>query len=218
MESVSIIVDGDYLTLYKPENIEKTIGLHREILSAKKQVESEPVTDMSIRLRYELSGGKSLVREYYMNSHDKALRELIDDTQELVNVPEAIMDRKAVGISVTAETVLSCRVVSCVMEDGEPYPMDLEYVFDAGDAYELYSRGILPDMQDSGIGRIWLNTDDGFYDTVYDCTIYISLGEKNADGEWIYDTFQTTVTAYSRFTVQWLTEHGVELELLEEHK
>jgi len=63
------------------------------------------------------------------------------------------------------------------------------------------------------LGKVWLAPDEDYETNVYDCTIRLSLEERQADNSYNGDYFYTTLTVQATRTRAWLAANAEDLEL-----
>lgn len=90
-----------------------------------------------------------------------------------------------------------------------------------GEAEELYTQCIVPDMADGTIGTVWIVADEKYENTVYAVQIRIDMRQQvisDNGAEWIYkyNYFYTVPTVNSVRTNRWLADHGVVLRTIAE--
>lgn len=226
IEAVTIYCEGSPVTFKEPENIEKVTALHERLAADKRENEAflksngtynDGVSLTYIDLRYWLPNDKSLWREYEIISPIEDIKLM----EELLNTREAILSRKETSIEITPESISYAHIefLDPNGETADPYGGDKVYPYTTieltrEEAYELYSECLLPDFNDCTLGRIWLITDDSYYNTIYDATIRIEVrGDVNKD-QVTYDYMYTVPTADSLRTKQWLEEHDIPLTLI----
>lgn len=168
---------------------------------------SNPECWAIMNLKYTLADGSTVSRAYSLLGRDTwgDIRSL----ESLMNTPAAIESRKATDFPVTLENIMYASVYSGYygLGGGEEYTLELS----EEDAHELYYDCILPDMADGTIGLVWLVQDNGYYDSVYDCSIYIECYERlrTLDGGERYQSFHVVPNENSLRTNAWLADHGV---------
>jgi len=125
---------------------------------------------------------------------------------DLMNSREAIDVRKKSRIPVTEDSI-SYAAVSYFDRSAAVFQ---EVRLTSEEAYDLYSRCILPDIEDGALGRVWLVMDDSYLETVCAATIHIELMQREPDGEYTKDYFDTTLTVDAERTAAWLRARGIE--------
>jgi ABC-2 type transport system permease protein len=124
----------------------------------------------------------------------------------IMNSREAVDVRKTTRIPVTEDSIGYATVgyfdrAAAVFQEVQLTPEE---------AYELYSRCILPDIDDGALGRVWIVPDDSYLDTVCAAAVHIELIQREPDGDYTKDYFDITLTADAERTVAWLKERGIE--------
>lgn len=215
------------VTLRDPENIQAALALHESILSHR-ALHCQDIRGASTAVSFtyyrtdEQGRRQVILRRYYnlsttldqVNDFDSDISKL----QELANVPEAIQDRKKLREEITPAAIQYAAVFE-TYTTGEEDPVFLELTSE--EAYDLYTRCILPDLEEGTLGRVWLITGEDYARTVSNLQITISLVytrpgstslERAQDVE--YDFFYTVPTRDSWRTNRWLQAHGVKVRTL----
>ena len=223
--TVRVSGGGTNCYLEEPENIEAAIELHESIINNKSLYEQDVNRrgyNTTVRVIYTLENGDKLSRSYRMRSgeyytHDGwkegDIPEDLYTLQDLGNCREAILDRKKLNIPVALDTIIYANVITYNPSDNTEYTYELT----KEEAWELYRECVVPDIEEQKLGRIWVVTDDSYYNTVCDAHINIDLYSREGvmveDGHYITydDSFSTTVTFDAERTVRWLESHGIEL-------
>ena len=120
-----------------------------------------------------------------------------------MNVKEAVDYRKNLEIPVTTDTIADAYINYFDKNEENYKTVELT----AEQAYQLYTDCILPDINDGALGKIWLVTDDNYYNNVYDCTINYSVEKRLSDNNYKNDYFYTTLTLNSERTKKWLQDN-----------
>lgn len=168
---------------------------------------SDPDCYAVVKVEYTLTSGDKLTRRYELMGRDTTgdIRAL----QNLVNTKPGIATRNETDFPVTLENILYAGVNSGYypLGGGEDYSVELT----ESEAHELYYDCMLPDMADGTLGLVYLIEDNGYYDTEYDCTIYIDCYERlrtPGAGE-RYQSLYVNVSAAAERTCEWLAQHGI---------
>ncbi len=204
VKDVSIMCIGENIILEEPENIKAVIELHRDIISHKNANEActgKLNADIYyVSIVYTYKNGKTLSRNY--NIYKDASNDVYT-LNDLMNVKEAVDYRKTLDIPVNIDTIADA-YVSCFDKTEARYK---DYELSPEQAYQLYSECILPDIDDGTLGKIWLVTDENYYNNVYDCSINFSVEKRLKDNEYKSDYFYTTLTLNSQRTKKWLSDN-----------
>ena len=236
--------DG-WADLEEPENIAQAMALHKSLIQNRTIHEQEKPENgryINVTFSYSAPADETGHSKTLMNRHYTVLitdelaadpRSDVMQLQEVMNSLEAIRERKALSLPVTAKTIYHAAITPYEVYDEEPYQLELT----AEEAYELYTECILPDIAEGTLGRIWIITDEEYRDTVYN--VQISMGVQQPRPDWAvtgivaaeyataeaaydkefpyqYDHFSTVPTVNSRRTNAWLESHGVPLETIRE--
>lgn len=205
VESVTLSCSG-WATLEAPENIDAALRLHSDIVAHKGQLaDGDDTYTQMLLIEYQLTDGKTLTRQYELAYGDDALA-----LQDLLNVQEALEDRKSTEYPIT-ELNIDAAYVSYSVPDGEGSGTYEQLDLSPAEALELYTTCILPDLAEGTLGHVWLYTDDTYLDTVYACEIRIECFVRNTDEGYQYQSFYTVPTTSSLRTNAWLEAHGVTL-------
>ena len=225
VSSVRLSDGGTNCNLEEPENIKAAMQLHESIINNKALYERDTNSNVrctTVRVIYILENGKKISRSYriangeYYDGDKWVYGEAPADLytlQEIGNCREAVLDRKKTTIPVTPETIVYGSVVAYNPNTNTEYHFELTNE----EAWELYHECVVPDIEEQKLGRIWVITDDSYYNTVCDASINIDLYSREGvaveDGYYIThdDSFSTTVTVDAVRTVNWLKEHGIEV-------
>ncbi len=217
VESVSVGAGGWEMQFREAENIEAVLALHGDIIAHKEENESlaqsdRDVSALYLSLQYALKGGETLKRAYTLYfpeplEEDGVLAGDYARLDALVNSGEALEQRKCGEIPVSAESISYAYV-----DVYDPVLMSYRsYELTAAEAADLYAGCILPDTDESSLGRVWLIPDETYAETAAAATVQLELSQRSAAGRYTYDglTFQITMDA-SR-TLDWFTRHGYTL-------
>jgi ABC-2 type transport system permease protein len=125
VERVTVNVAGETASLERPENIARVCALHESVIAHKAQHErgvrgiygTADVRNPRVlrcSLRYALRSGRMLTREYdlYYAEGDPATYGDAALLQDVINCQEAIDDRKALRVPVSADTVIHAEVTA----------------------------------------------------------------------------------------------------------
>ncbi len=209
--AVTITVDGDPATLHEADNIALVTQLHKSIMSNRAIHSVATGADYAdLRMTYDLTNGGSLTR-YYQVSRTQAQ---IDDPdsdinllQAVINLQEAIENRKATSIEVTEKNISNAGINYYDAETNS----HLSYELTAEEAYDLYQNCILPDIKAGALGRVWLYSGSDYYSRVYDVDISMELYDRSgpvneAEGFVAenYGYFHTTLTTDAANTLAWI--------------
>lgn len=218
IDHILIYGDGGTLLIEEPENIAMVTALHEKLIADKAENEAAlknfayytgNTTYADIDIIYSFPNGKELHRSYVAVSPI----EDIELMEEILNTREAILSRKSTAIEITPETISYAQIdFMTTDENGDDSYKSVELTRE--EAYELYSECLLPDFNDCTLGRIWLITDDDYYNTVYDINIHIEVRGDLKNDSVRYDYMYTVPTADSLRTKQWLEEHDIPLTLI----
>lgn len=214
IESVQIFSSGESALFEQEDNIRTAIALHGDIIHNKTVNEALLNSDSEsryrssyVRLDYAYKDGRTLSRSYEIFWDSGTDIQTLND---LLNTKEAVDWRKRLAFPVTSESITDAYVSYFDMEADTYQNLPLT----SQQAYALYTDCILPDIEDGALGKVWLVTDEDYYQTVYECTINFSVLHRNSDGEYEYESFYTTLTLNAERTKRWLTENlGFELVL-----
>lgn len=214
------------VTLRDPENIRAALELHESILSHKdvhcKDVRGASAAVSFTYYRTDEQGRQQVIlrRYYYLSTTLDQVNDFESDIyrfQELTNVPEAILDRKKLREEITPAAIQYACVYETYTTSEEPIFLELS----AQEAYDLYTRCILPDLEEGTLGRVWLITGEEYARTVSNLQITISLGYVHWTGaspervqDIDYDFFYTVPTRDSWRTNRWLRARGLPVETL----
>lgn len=237
--AVRLTAQGESSTLDDAENIAAILGLHNSIVSNKDQNErmmyeagTQSYTyydynwsdydylSVSFIMTYTLKNGGIMERQYTLWYTPDMAEDPTSDVRmlnEVFNCQEAIEDRKELNILVAESTIIDAYInwftqPESVEGDSDYYAKESNYTaYNLTDAevMELYYECILPDISDGSLGRIWLIQNSDYYETVYNCTININLGEKWPSGKYTHENFYTYLTIDSFRSNNWLAQHDI---------
>ena len=167
VESVSVGAYG-MSELREAQNIADAVAIHRDIIAHKDEQEKKLDSSYATIINYEyhLKNGRTLRRTYRLASGEQERQEKGDlwQMQELLNRPEAILDRvREENGGLTPESIDRASVYTRVYDE---------------QARDLYLKGILPDMEEGRIGRMkFFEKDDRLSDT--SISLELSAAEEN---------------------------------------
>ncbi len=209
VESITITSGGENAILSQPENIQAAIDLHREIIEGKKENEallskSDYQDRYGVSIYYFMEDESMLLRRYDIQYVEGGI---IDSLNEIMNLKEAVDARKEVSVPVSENNIADAYI-----DYFNPVTMNSEYLpITAEEAYELYTQCLVPDIDEGNLGKVWLVSNDGYRNTVYNATINIIFSNRIADGEYKSHYFYTTPTVTALRTESWLHEHGIDM-------
>jgi hypothetical protein len=215
VESVSISVSGDNVTLKDADNIADAVAIQRSVVANKAVNAGNGQDTNTFRITYYLKNGRCLLRLYSVKMTEALAADPNSDMsklQALLNTREAIESRKATNVAVTRENITNADISYYDAERGSYEDFSLT----SAQAEELYSQAIVPDVDSGALGRIWLMTSGSdYYSKVYALTLYIDLrdasvlpaGGNRAYDENCYGYFHTTLTVDATNTLKWLADN-----------
>lgn len=205
IQDVEVMCAGEFVRFEDPANIAAVIALQGDIISHKDANELNTgdfeANVSNVQLTYTYKNEKTLTRSYdvYRDASND-----IYTLNDILNMPEAIKYRKLLNAPVSSRT-LSDAYINYFDKATGSY---LTYELTAEQAYALYSTCIIPDMDDSHLGKVWLITNDDYYNAVYDATINFSVQERLEDNNYYNnDYFYTTLTLSAERTNTWIAEN-----------
>lgn len=216
IEDATISCNGQNAVFSSEEDIKAVQRLHESIISHKAENETVSSQDSSysLYLTYQLRDGSYMARSY-------ALRYPVTDdlktAENLLNSASGLQSRIGLDFSVTPQNVISGDVSYSTRYDD--VGSSLSYILTDVEAAELYNDCILPDMREGGIGLVTLTYDEDYYSSTYDCYINISFTDSPAamlENGYIKGRRHLYVqpTVNSVRTLKWLSDHGIEPELM----
>ena len=181
VKSVTIQTASDTVSMKDPDNVAAALALHSDIVANKAKYARSDETIYALTLKYELANGKTMVRSYDLNSSFGKAGDAASDAgklQALINTPEAIASRKTLTLPVTAQNIRYCNISYYDKTIGGYTDFNLT----PEQAVQFYTECILPDINDGKLGRIWLDTYGGDYESsVYALTLNIDLYDSSAE-------------------------------------
>ena len=200
-----------------PEAIALCRQLHQRILDNKDHNENQSDKDSGryLHLRYTLKDGRELQRLYRVDNSkawvDSGQSELplaqqisqLESSRRLANMAE---------VPITAQSILRCNADVAYLDPNLPEDVNVSYEqtwISADQAWELYETCILPDMDDSSLGTVWVYQDDSYYSLSSNITLsYLLTDPERQDNTDVYrEYFAITVTMDAQRTLAWLEEH-----------
>jgi hypothetical protein len=182
VESVTVGAYG-MSELREAQNIADAVAIHRDIIAHKDEQEKKLDSSYATVINYEyhLKNGRTLRRTYRLASGEEERQEKGDlwQMQELLNRPEAILDRvREENGGLTPESIDRASVYTRVYDERTRYETEKDLVLTAEQARDLYLNGILPDMEEGRIGRMkFFEKDDRLSDT--SISLELSAAEEN---------------------------------------
>lgn len=215
VESVSISVAGDNVTLKGADNIAGALAVQRSIVGNKAENAAEGQDYNSCTIIYTLKNGRSMIRSYPVKMTETLAADPNSDLnklQTLLNTREAIESRKSTKIPITEKNIANAYISYYDTDRGNYEQITLT----PAQAEELYSQAILPDVDSGTLGRIWLMTSGSdYYAKVYALSFCFNLYDASAQPTGIdrsysgtyYDYFETTLTVDSVNALKWLADN-----------
>lgn len=191
VESVSIHGSFDYSTSTSPETIELITRFHGDIIDNKTLITQSlgPLTN-TIYFDYRLKDGSRLERNYLLPEG-----ELVQQLNQMLNTPEFILARKQIPIEdISRKNAFDGSVSYFDPESGNHVELEL-----TGDqTWELYSKCVLPDMEEGLIGLVWLQDDpEGFSQLFMDCRINLNFVDNSVPGTNTEGSGETSMRGYT---------------------
>ncbi len=209
-------VNVEFYNIKQPENIEKVMQLHESLIKNKHSSDNSVIPgeyDSFVGIHYFMNNGQELSREYELNMDPENFD---DDSSslrlysEVINCPEVIKQRYIPETPVTAENVSFCQI-------SESYPSEYggttrNIKLDGEQAEELFKTCILPDIEESLMGRQYMDSEDGYLDNISNLKIEIQLNAEftDQDGKFIpaaWDGFFCSVDLSAKRTIKWIEEN-----------
>jgi ABC-2 type transport system permease protein len=188
------------------EGISDVTALQKGIVADKAEHE-QAVTDgddvVYVSIDYYGADGSVFMRRRYGIAAESAD---IGRLTAVMNSREAVNARKMTEIPVTEDSISYATVGYYDAADSDFRELRLTPT----EAYDLYTSCIVPDIEDGSLGHVWILTDDSYYDTVCAVSIHIELMQREPDGDYSNDYFDTTLTVDAVRTAAWLGEQGIE--------
>lgn len=201
VQGVSISCSGEYTLLEQPENIEKAIALHRDLIGHKDIYEAGNINDgsMTLNLLYTLKNDKVVQREY------KIYFKLTDDLKtvnSLLNLDEAVKRRTIPSIAVEPNSVANASI-SFYNTD----IMQFEVVqITPSQAAELYTTCIIPDAENSVLGQVWILKEGDYYNKISGTSLSMRLMRRVKES-YIYSDLNLVISMDARRTNEWLFDN-----------
>lgn len=224
-EVESVTVSGYSIngtTLAEPENIAALTGIHRQIISHKAQNDADADAG-EIWINYKLRDGKTVSRMYRLNRQQDYSGSGTDFARlvECVNSAEGVRSRLRIeaddGYDIAqAENVLWGSLDSFFNNTGsEIYAAATNasgksFDLTPAQAIEFYRECILPDVEDSSIGKIWLDFDLDSYDTLSNVSFSISCNDPRSNGGYARRMnyyLDVTIPMDAERCMKWITEN-----------
>lgn len=207
-------------SLAEPENIEKMLALHQQIIDNKDFNENSEQTH-SVFLQYYMEDGRVFMRQYWLAWDWDSINDESSDVctlQKLVNLQEAIDNRCKMDIPLSKDTVTSFTVFSHTLDENELYN-ETNLKMTPEQAEDFYNNYLLPDIKDGKMGRRWVAENEEYYNTVSNVRFELELSNRallptpvnNEKVEHEYFTF--TLAMDAERCLKWL-EENTEIEAL----
>ena len=190
------------------QNIADVLALHRQVIDDKRDYERrryERYDGIWLQLKYHLNNGREIERGYYVLETPDEL----DDTdsavwraQRLTNTAEAIRSRTSVSVPVTTDAIVYAYVYFL---NGNSVSYGERIDLTAEEAYDVYSRCMVPDISEARLGMRWIIPHD-------DYAVNISICLQHTDNDYSEDLYyeywlNVNVSQLSVRTAAWLREH-----------
>ena len=194
-----------------PEAIALCRQLHQRILDNKDHNENQADKDSGryLHLLYTLKDGREIQRLYRVDNSkawvDSGNSELplaqqisqLESSRRLANMAE---------VPITAQSILRCNADVACLDPNLPEDVNVSYEqtwISAEQAWELYETCILPDMDDSSLGTVWVYQDDSYYSLSSNITLsYLLTDPERQDDTGMYrEYFAITVTMDAKRTL-----------------
>lgn len=205
VESVTVGTGWEF-TIREPENIRRTVELHRELTEHK--LRHEPGIrgyGRWIILRYRMKDGGSLTRAYYLNCYRPEDPTDLDNWEELINCPELLAKRDSLTMPVNEKTVYAAQFTYSWADPSG------RMIYDAlnlspEEALDFYYNAVLPDRERGSLGRLWLRDDGARLDQCSNVSFYMELS-RNEEGLERFDDLNLQICMDSQACLAWLREH-----------
>lgn len=213
VKSVTVSYNGKQI-VSQPENIEKTVALHQNVVDHKAQHEPDiHGYGRWLNLRYELKNGKSLERTYYLKAENVSDPTDVLLWEELMNCPELMDQRSVLRMPVTEETLYAAQL-TCFWVDETGREQYDGVNLTTEEALDFYTQAILPDQRAHTLGRVWLLNDERRLNTVSNVSFYMDLRQLSGGDarlgtqpkeDWGY--YSAEICMDSEACIRWLREH-----------
>ena len=174
-------------TFAEPENIQRVIQLHRQMIGSKQR--NEDTDDhRNIYVKYTLKNGRELVRNFPVAFDLEAHLDPTSDlwaAQNVLNLREGIEDRSNLhdsGIELTPRNLAYVRLYRYASANRDEVSLYLP----TDQAYAFVTDCLLPDIADGTMGREWLAflSEERFdLDTVWNVEVYLEE-QQTEDSAW----------------------------------
>ena len=204
----------------QPENIEKMMALHQQIIDNKDFNENSEQTH-SVFLHYYMKDGRTFMRQYWLAWDWDTINDESSDVgtlQKLVNLQECIDKRCEMDIPLSRDTVTSFIVHSYTATEYDEYKEE-NIKLSPEQAEDFYNTCLLPDIKEGKMGRRWVAENQEYYNTMTNVRFELELSNRallpapinNQDVEHEYFTFNLGIDAER--CMKWL-EENTEIEAL----
>lgn len=167
-------------TLAEPENVEKMLALHQQIIDNKDFNENSDQTH-SVFLQYYLEDGRVFMRQYWLAWDWDTINDESSDVctlQKLVNLQEAIDNRCQMDIPLSSDTVTGFTVHSYTVNEFDEFN-ELNVKLSPEQAEDFYNSCLLPDIKDGKMGRRWIAENQEYYNTMTNVRFEIELSNRS---------------------------------------
>lgn len=215
---LEVEIPGSSYLVDDPEAIDLYLQLHAKALENKAHNEQPSVRNTyTLFLCYRLADGSTLRRTYQVDARqdwvDSGSSELplAQEINKLTGVKSAALE---ISLPVERDTILRCDVQYNSHLDGnkgDTWVIANSLRLTAEQAVELYRDCILPDMQDSSLGTVWLYQPAEAQALISNTNLHYELAAADygfeENGAYGMDFLNITVTMDAKRTIRWLEEN-----------
>ena len=199
VRSASVTIGGCGADLEESESLQLLEKAHTLCITQGKPSPDPDVQTYTAYFTYQLKSGRIVSRIYDVPVSDELLQDPSSPAcalSDAINCPEGVKDRKDTATEIRAEDIISAVLYS---RQGDITVSDN---LDAQKAATLYRDGILKDLEEGTIGRVWFWGGMDYQETMAD-SIELHMLIRGTDWDsteytWDYSTYILPDSVHSR--------------------
>lgn len=204
VQSVQIQCSGQKAQLKEPENINNVLSLHKDIISNKNANEkclgNDNLDNFNTIITYTLKNGNIMRREYSI--YYPATNDILTLT-DIMNSKEGLANRIETSIPVDAHNIMDAYISYFDIASSSNKEIELT----PSQAYDLYSRCMVPDMNAGTLGKVRFVRDENYDNIVCDCSVSFTLISPDKSTKKTAEYFSADLTVNSVNTSTWIKDN-----------